>query len=383
MNFEFDDTERAFQDAVRHYALERLLPDYARWDRGERLPRERVHELAELGLTGLLVPAEHGGVGGSYVQAGIAAEEIARGDHNMTFFIQLGAIAADLVGQHAQAALRERLLPALAAGDVLVAFALTEPGAGSDAANIRTTARQDGDAWVVNGEKASITLAGSADYAVVFARMGEGGAKGIGGVVVPLDAPGVSRQVYDAMGGKLAERGSLFFDEVRVPLDHQLGEPGRGFAQAMEAFDYNRAIIALACLGTAQQSLDETIAYARQRETFGKPLARHAGYAFQVAEHAIHLASARLLAYQTLWLKDQGRPHTREAAMAKYLAPKAATEAIRACIVLNGWMGYDNSLPHAQRLRDVLGLEIGDGTPEIMKGVVARELFGREYVAYR
>ncbi|MCB1746933.1 MAG: acyl-CoA dehydrogenase family protein [Gammaproteobacteria bacterium] len=383
MNFDFDDTERAFQAAVRRYALERLLPDYARWDRGERLPRERVRELAELGLTGLLVSPDVGGVGGSYVQAGIAAEEIARGDHNMTFFIQLGAIAADLIGQYAQPALRDALLPRLASGEALVAFGLTEPGAGSDAASIRTRAERDDDGWVVSGEKASITLAGNADYAVVFARMGDGGARGIGALVVPLDAPGVSRQVYDAMGGKLAERGSLFFDAVRVPHDHQLGEPGRGFAQAMEAFDYNRAIIALACLGTAQQSLDETMAYARQRETFGKPLARHAGYAFQVAEHATHLASARLLAYQTLWLKDQGRPHTREAAMAKYLAPKAATEAIRACIVLNGWMGYDNSLPHAQRLRDVLGLEIGDGTPEIMKGVVARELFGREFVAYR
>lgn len=383
MEFEFDDTEQAFQDAMRRYALERLLPDYARWDRGERLPRERVRELAGLGLTGLLVPETLGGAGCSYVMAGIAAEEIARGDHNMTFFIQLGAIAADLVGQHAQAGLRERLLPRLASGDALVAFALTEPGAGSDAAAIRASACRDGEHWVVSGEKASITLAGLADYAVVFARMGDAGARGIGALVVPLDAPGVTRQVYDAMGGKLAERGSLFFDAVRVPLDHQLGEPGRGFAQAMEAFDYNRAIIALACLGTAQQSLDETIAHARRRETFGKPLARHAGYAFQVAEHATHLASARLLAYQALALKDRGRPHTREAAMAKYLAPKAATEAIRACIVLNGWMGYDNALPHAQRLRDVLGLEIGDGTPEIMKGVIARELFGRDYVAYR
>lgn len=383
MNFDFDETEAAFRATLRRYALERLAPEYARWDRGEAYPRARVAELAELGLTGLRVPETFGGVGGSYVLAGIAAEEIGRGDHNITMFIQLCAIAADLIGQYGQERVRQSMLPALAAGRALVSFGLTEPGAGSDAAAIRTRATLDGDEWVVSGEKASSTMAGFADYCVVFARMGGAGAKGIGAVIVPLDAPGVTRRVYDSMGGKLTQRGSLFFEDVRVPRDHQLGAGDAGFAQAMEAFDYNRALIALACIGTAQQSLDETVAFARQRETFGKPLARHAGYAFQIAEHASHLHAARLLAYETLWLRDQGRPQTREAAMVKWLAPKAAVEAIHACIVLNGWMGYDNSLPHTQRLRDVMGLEIGDGTPEIMKGVIAREIFGREFVAYR
>ncbi len=383
MNFDFDETENAFRETLQRYARERLAPEYARWDRGEIYPRERVFELAELGLTGLRVPEAFGGVGGSYVLAGIAAEEIGRGDHNVTTFIQLCAIAADLIGRYGQERLRQLLLPALASGRALVSFGLTEPGAGSDAAAIRTRATLDGNEWVVSGEKASSTLAGSADYCVVFARMGGVGAKGIGAVIVPLDSAGVTRRVYDSMGGKLTQRGSLFFDDVRVPHDHQLGAGDAGFAQAMEAFDYNRALIALACIGTAQQSLDETVAHARQRETFGKPLARHAGYAFQIAEHASHLHVARLLAYETLWLRDQGRPQTREAAMVKWLAPKAAVEAIHACIVLNGWMGYDNSLPHTQRLRDVMGLEIGDGTPEIMKGVIAREIFGREFVAYR
>lgn len=383
MQFELDDTDRAFQSSIRRYALERLAPDYARWDTGEALPRERIRELAELGVTAIRVPESHGGVGGSYLQAGIASEEIARGDHNLTYFVQLGCIAADLIGNYAAPALRDVLLPAIASGEALVAFALTEPGAGSDAAAIRTRAVRDGDEWVLSGEKASITLAGYADYAIVFAHLEDGGTPGLGALVVDLRVSGVTRQVYDALGGKVAARGSLFFDAVRVPAANQLGERGRGFAQAMEAFDYNRAIIALACIGTAQQSLDETIEFARERETFGKPLARHAGYAFQVAEHATALASARLLAYQTLSLRDAGAAHTCEAAMAKYLGPKVSTEALRACIVLNGWMGYDNRLPHAQRLRDVLGLEIGDGTPEIMKGVIARELFGREYVAYR
>ena len=383
MDFDFDETECAFQASLRRFAREQLAPDYARWDRGEAVPRARIQAMAALGTTGVRVPVSYGGVGGSYVLAGIAAEEIARGDHNFTLFIQLAAIGADLIGQYAQERVKQTLLPGLADGSLILAFGLTEPGAGSDAAAIKTRATLDGDEWVVTGEKASITTAGFADYCVVFARIGGGGAKGIGAIVVPLDRTGVTRRVYDSMGGKLTARGSLNFDHVRVPRDHQLGPDTAGFAQAMEAFDYNRAIIALACIGTAQQSLDETIEYAKQRATFGKPLARHAGYAFQIAEHATQLHVARLLAYQTLWLRDRGRPHTREAAMVKWLAPQSAVAAIHACITLNGWMGYDNALPHAQRLRDVIGLEIGDGTPEIMKGVVAREIFGREFTAYR
>lgn len=383
MDFEFDEVGLAFRDSVRRYALERLAGDYRRWDSGEAVPRERLRELADLGINGLRVPQEYGGSEGSYVLAGIAAEEVARGDHNFTLFVQLSVIGADLLAEHGSSELKQLLLPKLAAGDTLIAFGLTEPGAGSDAAAIRTSAQLDDDHWIINGEKASITMAGFADYCVVFARMGEGGARGIGAVVVPLDVPGVSRRVYDAVGGKLTQRGSLFFEDVRVPRHHQLGADSSGFVQAMEAFDYNRAIIALACIGTAQQSLDETIEYARQRRTFGKFLAQHEGVAFQIAEHSTLLAAARLLAYQTLWLKDRGQPHTKEAAMVKWMGPKAAVEAIHACIILNGWMGYDNELPHGQRLRDVIGLEIGDGTPEIMKGVVAREIFGREYTAYR
>jgi cyclohexanecarboxyl-CoA dehydrogenase len=151
----------------------------------------------------------------------------------------------------------------------------------------------------------------------------------------------------------------------------------------MAAFDYNRALIALCCVGAASQSLDETIEYAKQRHTFGKPIAKHEGVSFQIAEHLTTVAAARLLAYQCLQLRDQGKPHTKEAAMAKWMGPKVSAEAIHACIILNGWMGYDQDLPHEQRLRDVIGLEIGDGTPEIMKAVIARETFGKEYSSYK
>jgi cyclohexanecarboxyl-CoA dehydrogenase len=269
------------------------------------------------------------------------------------------------------------------AGDAVIAFGLTEPTAGSDAANITTRSVKMGDDYVITGEKASITFAGYADACIVFARTGDQGARGISAFLVPLDAPGVTRQVYKTPGERLTQRGSLFFDGVRIPARNRLGDESGGFYQAMVAFDFNRAIIALACIGAAQQSVEDTIEYTKGRQVFGKPLAKFEGVAFQVAEYLTLLEAARLVSYKCLWLKDQGLKHTKEAAMAKWMGPKVSAEAIHACIILHGHYGYNMDSPLEQRWRDVVGLEIGDGTPEIMKGIVAREVFGREYTAYR
>lgn len=381
MDLTFSDTDELFAATLRDYARARLLPDMARW-RTEPYPRELLGELAELGVLGIKVPEEYGGSGGTYVSVGVAAEELSRGDFNVSYFVQLGTIAALLLARAAEPIKRE-WLPGLASGDRLLSFGLTEPGVGSDAANLVTSARRDGDSWVVNGEKASITFAGNADACVVFARTGGPGARGVSMIFVPLDAPGVSRQRYDSVGGHLTQRGSLFFDDVRVPVENQVGEEGAGFVGAMEAFDFNRSLIALASIGAARQSLDETIAYAKERHTFGKPLAKHEGVSFQIAEHLALVHAARLLAYEVLALADAGRPHTAEAAMAKWLGPKLSAEAIHACMLLHGWSGYGNDMPFAQRMLDVMGLEVGDGTPEIMKAIIAREAFGREFAAYK
>ena len=379
----FNEEERLFAQNLRRFAKERLLPEYARWDRGEPYPKERLQELAQLGITGLRVPEAYGGTGSPYVMAGIAAEELARGDYNTTLALQIGAISADILSAHASEAIKREWLPKMATGEKLVAFGLTEPGAGSDAAALTTTATRDGDDYIVRGEKASITFAGLADACIVFARTGGEGARGVGAVLVPLDSPGVSRTRYQSVGERLTQRGSLHFDDVRVPAGNILGDPSGGFYQAMGAFDYNRAIIALACVGAAQQSLDETVEYAKQRQTFGKPIAMHQAVSFQIAEHLTLIQAARLLAYDCLARRDRGEAHTMQAAMAKWLGPKAAADAIHACIILHGWVGYSQDLPFEQRLRDVIGLEIGDGTPEIMKGIIARETFGRQFTAYR
>lgn len=377
-----DDDERLLRETMRRYALERLAPDYARW-RSEPFPRERMAELGELGVMGLALPTEYGGGGGTLRSLGIAAEELSRGDFNVSYFLQLQTIGARLLLGSGNDTLCREYLPAIAAGERLMSFGLTEPGVGSDAAALTSSARRDGSDWLVSGEKASITFAGNADACVVFARTGGAGAAGISMVLVPLDEPGVTRQVYSSAGSHLTQRGSLFFDDVRVPADHQLGAEGAGFVAAMGAFDFNRAIIALACIGCAQQSVEETMAYAAERHTFGKPLARHEGVAFQLAEHQAQLHAARLVAHQVLQLADAGQPHTVQAAMAKWLGPKLSAEAIHACLILHGWSGYGMDLPYAQRLADVVGLEVGDGTPEIMKAIIARDTIGREFASYR
>jgi cyclohexanecarboxyl-CoA dehydrogenase len=383
MDFAFTEEQQLFATELARFAEKRLAPEYSRWDRGEPFDRERLKELAALGITGLRVPEEYGGQLGSYVTLGLAAEELSRGDFNYSLFVQLTAITADLVTLHGSEAVKARWLPAVASGEALLAFALTEPGVGSDAARLSARAVRKGDRWVLSGEKASITFAGYADASVVFARTGGEGARGVSAFLVPLDHPGISRSVYPSPGEKLSQRGSLFMDDVEVPDDHMLGTEGGGFVQAMSSFDFNRAIIALAFVGTARQSIEETIAYTKERHTFGKPLASHEAVAFQVAEHLTTLEAARLLAYECLWKKDQGLPHSSEAAMAKWFAGKAGVEAVHGCLLLHGHFGYTAEAPFEQRLRDLIGLEIGDGTPEIMKGIIAREAYGRGFTAYR
>lgn len=383
MEFTFTEEQKLFQETLRQFAMEKLLSNYSRWDRGEPFPKEKIKEIADLGIMGLRVPEQFGGQPTSFVTCGIATEELSRGDFNYSLFIQLGMISSELLAGYAHREIQEEWLPQVSKGEKFVAFGLTEPGAGSDAANISTRAVKMGDDCVITGEKASITFAGYADACIVFARTEGQGARGISAFFVPLDLPGTSRQVYKSPGERLTCRGSLFFDGVRIPARNRLGDESGGFYQAMVSFDYNRAIIALSCLGAAQQSLEETIEYTKGRQAFGRPLAKFEGVSFQIAECLALVEAARLVAYKCLWLKDQGLPHTKESAMAKWMGPKISADAIHTCLILHGHYGYNMDSPLEQRLRDVIGLEIGDGTPEIMKGIIAREAFGKEYTSYR
>jgi cyclohexanecarboxyl-CoA dehydrogenase len=339
--------------------------------------------MGELGLLGLRMPSAYGGQESDYMTFGLAMEEIARGDFGCTYGLQLAGLAGEIVGANGTEEIKKRWLPPTARGEEVIALALTEPGVGSDAAHLACRAERDGDGYLITGEKSGISLAMVAQSAILFARTGAGGgAKGVTAFLVPLDLPGVSRSPLRDMGSHSVGRGVLAFDHVRVPASHRLGEEGQGFYQVMRGFDYNRVGIALACLGAAQVSLEETMAYVKERRAFGKPLATFEGVSFRIAEAATYIDACRGLCYRALWLADRGKPHSKESAMTKWWGPKLAVETIHQCLLFHGHYGYTDELPFEQRMRDVIGLEIGDGSAEVMKTIVVRELMGRESRPY-
>ena len=266
-------------------------------------------------------------------------------------------------------------------GEALLAIALTEPRGGSDAANLRLRIERTADGYLIDGEKTSISAADQADAIVVFGRTGtpESGAHGVTALLVPGDAPGLTRSRFDCHGQRAIGRGSLFFDGVRVPADHRLGDENRGFVQVMQGFDYSRALIGLQVLAVARVALEETWAWVVERQAFGQPLSAFQGVSHPLAELDTQVEAARLLCLQALWLKDRGQPHAAEAAMCKWWAPKLAYDVVHQCLLLHGHGGYDRG-PMEQRLRDILGFQIGDGTAQIMKTVIARTRAGRKHV---
>ena len=383
MDLAFSPEQDELVRTLRHFARRELAPRSAHWDRTGEFPWEAWRRMGELGLLGLRVPEAYGGQAADFLTFGIAMEEIGRGDFSCTYGIQLAGLAGEILGRSGTEEIKTRWLPPTARGEAVVALALTEPGAGSDAANLACRAERDGDGYVITGEKSGISLGMAAQAAIVFARTDPGGrARGVTAFVVPLDLPGVSRSALRDMGTRAIGRAVLAFDHVRLPVSHRLGEEGTGFYQVMQGFDYNRVIIALAALGVAQQSVEETMGYVKERKAFGRALARFEGVSFAIAEAATHLEACRWLCYRALWLADQGRPHTKESAMTKWWGPRLAVDTIHQCLLLHGHYGYTDELPFEQRMRDVIGLEIGDGAAEVMKMVVARELMGRESLPY-
>ena len=368
---------------LRTFARKELAPRSREWDRSGEFPWPAWRQMGELGLLGLRIPLAYGGQESDYLTFGLAMEEIARGDFGCTYGLQLAGLAGEIVGANGTEEIKKRWLPPTARGEEVIALALTEPGVGSDAAHLACRAERGSGGYLITGEKSGISLAMVAQSAVLFARTGAGGgARGVTAFLVPLDLPGVSRSPLRDMGTRSIGRGVLAFDHVRVPDSHRLGEEGQGFYQVMRGFDYNRVGIALACLGVAQVSLEETMAYVKERRAFGKTLATFEGVSFKIAEAATHIDACRDLCYRALWLADRGQRHTKESAMTKWWGPRLAVETIHQCLLFHGHYGYTDELPFEQRMRDVMGLEIGDGTAEVMKTIVARELMGRENRPY-
>ena len=380
-----NDDQKALQASARRFARERLLPAYQQREKLGVLDRALVREMGQLGLLGMDLPEDLGGMGADAVTTGLIAEELAYGDFNISAVPVGISLNAAILIRHAQPALMREWVPRMTRGDAVVAICLTEPRGGSDASNLQLKARRDGDHYVINGEKTSITFADRADAYLIFARTGkpEDGAKGVSAFFIPYEGtPGIQRTHFDDVGSAVIGRGSVFFDDVRVPASHRLGDEGKGFTQVMQGFDYSRALIGLQCVGAAQASLDEAWAYAKERQAFGKPIGQFQGVSFPLAEYEGQIAAVRQLCYHALSLRDAGLPHTAEAAMCKWMGPKTAFDAIHQCLLTFGHYGWSKDLPHQQRMRDVMGLEIGDGTAQIMKLIVARERIGRAAVQY-
>jgi cyclohexanecarboxyl-CoA dehydrogenase len=384
MDFAFAEDEEAFRHSVRRFADERLAPHYQRHDRDKSFPEQQLKECAGLGLLGLRIPESYGGTKSSCTLSGIACEQVARADFNVAYFPLMYGLIGELIANYASDELKRLWLPRMAAGQAVAGLGLTEPEAGSDAARLRCRAARDGDAYVLTGEKSSISLLERADMVTVFARTGsqEDGARSVSAFVVPTDLPGVSRTTYTSMGSRCLGRGSLFLDAVRIPAAWRIGDEGEAFKMVMATFDYSRATIGLMCLGASIAALERTKAHVTARHAFGRPLASFQGVSFPVAEHLTLVEAARLLCYKTLWLRDRGLPHTSEAAMCKWWAPKVAVDALHDCLLLHGHYGYTDEYPIEQQLRDVIGLEIGDGTAQIAKIVIVREQLGREFRSY-
>ena len=383
LDFAFSEEQELFRRTCRQFAEKELLPKYAYWDKSDEFPWEISRKMGEVGLTGLRVPEEYGGADADYVTVGIAAEECSRGDINCTYFVMLGALAADALSHHAESEeLKQEWLPRVASGEVTIGLALTEPHCGSDAASLTTRAVRDGDYYVITGEKSSTSMQ-EGTAVILYAKTDPAaGPRGISAFLVPLDSPGLGRSKFNDLGEHAVKRGALHLDGVRIPAKNRIGREGQGFYIVMNEFDYNRALIALMCLGAAAQTVDETMEYVKTRTAFGQPIARFEGVSFPIAEAATLLEAARLLSYKALWLTDQKMPHTKEAAMTKWWAPRLSAEVIHQMLLLHGHAGYSDDYLVGQRLRDVIGLEIGDGTAEVMKMIVSRETIGREFRAY-
>jgi cyclohexanecarboxyl-CoA dehydrogenase len=381
LDFRLNEDQESMVKFVKSFAEKELLPKYSYWDKHEEFPKEQFDKMANLGLTGLRISEKYGGQEADCLMAGLVAEQIARGDFSCGYAILLSCLLGDIIERFATDAVKKVWLPNMVKGQV-VCLALTEPQCGSDASAIKCKAEKRGDTYYLTGEKSSISMVMAGDAAVVFAKTDpSAGARGISAFLVPLD-DSIERTAYEDMGEKAIVRGSIFLDNHPVPAENLIGNEGGGFIQVMQAFDYSRVIIALMCVGAAQISLEETIEYTKTRETFGKPLAKNQAIAFTLAEYMAKMDLIRWYCYQALWRRDVGLPHTKEAAITKWLGPETAARALHECLLIHGHYGYTKEYPIEQRLRDIIGLEIGDGTANVQKFILCREYIGREFRPY-
>lgn len=354
----------------------------------EEFPWDLAEKMAAQGLLGLGVSEENGGQGRigevlTKTHLGIAHEELAYSNFYLTQLAYTNNLTGPLLERFLAPEVAKDWVRGIVEGRHVVALGLTEPGSGSDAMAMRAKAEKVDGGWKLNGEKTSITFAPHANAMITFvkARGATPEESGVTAFLVPLDAEGVSMQKFPDAGWKPLGRAGVFLDDVFVPDEYVIGGVGNGFRLVMSEFDYTRSVIGLMSTGVARKALDITIDYVKSRKAFGRPVSSFQGVSFPIAENATKLEAARWLTYRALSLADAGKPFTKEAAMTKLYATEVSLQTIRDCIVAHGHSGFAEELPLQAMLRDVSGLEIGEGTPQIQKVVIGRALLGREATA--
>ncbi len=379
--FLFTDEHEEFRQSVRGLARSRFSGSYLEGAKSEKYPVAALRQLGDAGITGLLVDVEDGGQGADPITLGIAVEEVSHANLTVGYLVFASTVACDVIARHASPTAKTKWLPGLLSGDVISALALTEPESGSDAAAMRMTAVRTEGGWILSGEKTSVTAAVHAHVDIVFAKTDPlAGARGVTAFLVDTNDPTVTSHPFDDPGGKPLGRGSVALDGTFVADDHVLGAAGDGFRIVMSEFDLTRTLIGLILVGGAQCALDITAGYVTQRQAFGQPISRFQGVSFPIAEHTTFVEALRMLSYRSLGLRSAGLPHSREAAMVKWWGPEVAFNTIKDCIVLHGHVAYSDEMPLQAMLRDVTGYFIGDGTPQIQKLVIARDVLGRDAV---
>lgn len=378
--FSFTEEEELFRRNVQEFAQKELAPGAKERAKKGEVDLEIVKKMADIGLMSMNVPEKYGGQEVSWVTVGIAIEELAKADFTISVLPISGPGFLGPVLTHAPEELQQKWFPPILRGELLPCLCLTEPDCGSDAVAIKTRAVRDGDYYVINGEKTSVSWGMQAKIAVVFAKTDPAaGARGVSAFLVPTDTPGLTKSAIPDMGWPSAQRASFFFDDVQIPANHLMGAEGQGFYLAMDVIGVVRVALTLQAIGHAEGALDEAISYAKQRTAFGRPLANFQAISFKIAEQATYLEAARLLCYRTLGLKDQGQRHLKEASMSKWYGARAAVNACHEALLIHGQIGFSEECPVEQRLRNVIGSEIGDGTAEIMKLNISREVIGKEF----
>ncbi|MBK6739745.1 MAG: acyl-CoA dehydrogenase family protein [Haliea sp.] len=376
MEFSLTEDQQAFVASARAFSQGVLAPHAATWDAEAFFAREALRQAGELGFMGMYTPVSAGGLGMGRLDASLIVEELAKGCTATAAFLTIHNMATNMVGKYCTDAVIEQWCPALVSGEMLASYCLTEPGAGSDAASLRTTAVREGDDYIVNGSKCFISGAGDTDVLVVMLRTGAAGARGISALLIPADAPGVSYgKKEEKMGWNAQATRTITFDAVRVPVANRLGAEGQGFAIAMEGLDGGRINIATCSVGTAQQALEEATAYVRDRRQFDTAVADFQVTQFKLADMLTELVAARqmvrLAAYK---LDTKDAQASTYCAMAKRFATDVGFNVCNDALQLFGGYGYIREYPMERHVRDTRVHQILEGTNEIMRVIIARRL---------